>query len=303
MMAMRRASLITLLLYAWSSHALAQVPTWVGSWSGNLCSPRGVAILPNADILVASDCQSNTHVERFTSAGSLVTMWSLPGSTGSHWPPNGLAVDAAENVYVTDSMGSTVDVFSITGAFITKWGALGDFPVDLAVDAAGLVYVTYLVPGVAGKLTNTGTPLALFGSTGTGVGQLSSPQGIAVDGTGHVYVADNGRQRILRFTTAGPFELEFDPGAPPSDVAVGPDGNLYVVSFYQNLIRVFSPNGAYLFSFTSPNRLDGAFRIAISSTGGIFVTEQLNNRVTKFQMPTSTAVAPITFGRLHALYR
>jgi DNA-binding beta-propeller fold protein YncE len=298
----RHASLVTLLLCASSSYALAQAPTWVSSWSGNLCSPRGIAILPGGDIFVGGDC-SNAHIERFTSAGNPVTSWSLPGTPASgHWPPNGVAVDPGGSVYVTDYQANKVQKFSSAGALIStlEWAA---GPVDVAVDAAGTVYTTWLLSPMVTQFTDPGALPTTYGSPGTGVGQLSGPIGIAVDGMGHVYVADQARQRVLRFATSGAFEMEFDPGVPPTDLAVGPDGNLYVLSFYKSYVSKFSAAGTLLLTFQPPSALSGAWRIAISGTGGIFVTEQLNHRVTKFQIPMVTSATRVTFGRLHELYR
>jgi DNA-binding beta-propeller fold protein YncE len=300
---MRSASLITLLLCFSSSQAIAQAPTWVGSWSSpSMCSPRGIALVSGGDVFVGSDC-STPHIERFTSTGSFVTLWNLPvGPQQLNWPPNGVAVDASGNVLITDYEGGAIQKFSSAGTFITSWAASSG-PADVAVDAGGSIYVTLLRSGLVRKYTGTGTLLATFGSPGSGAGQFQGPSGIALDGLGHVFVADETRQRILRFTTAGVFELEFDPGAPPTDLAAGPDGNLYITTFQENRIRKFSPSGASLLSFQSPNGLSGTYRIVINSTGGIFVTEQLNNRVTKFQMPAITSAARATFSRLHALYR
>ena len=295
--------LVTLLSCGWSSHALAQAPTWVASWSGNLCSPRGVGFLPGGDILVGSGCSPTAHIERFTSAGSFVTMWNLPGQPSLNWPPNGVAVDAGGSVYITNYDGNKVQKFTSAGTLIGSWPLPLSGPVDVAVDAAGFVYVTWINSRVVTKFTSTGTLLATFGTPGTGVGQLNGPGGIAVDGLGHVYVGDESRQRVLRFSTAGAFQMEFDPGQPPTDLAVGPDGNLYVISFKGSYVSKLSPGGTLLLSFQSPSGLDGAYRIAISSTGGIFVTEQYSHRVTKFQILMVTSATRTTFGRLHALYR
>src|SRR5262245_30897493 len=50
-----------------------------------------------------------------------------------------------------------------------------------------------------------GTFLTKWGSPGSGDGQFSKPAGIAVDGSGNVYVADTGNNRIQKFTNTGTF--------------------------------------------------------------------------------------------------
>ena len=52
-----------------------------------------------------------------------------------------------------------------------------------------------------------------FGSSGSGAGQLSGPQGVAVDNsTGDLYVADQGNQRVVKFDATGNFILTFGRG-------------------------------------------------------------------------------------------
>jgi streptogramin lyase len=97
--------------------------------------------------------------------------------------------------------------------------------------------------------------------------------------------------------------MEFAPPVAPIDMAVGPDGNIYVSSFDIGRVYQYSPSGVRLLSFGSPIGMDGAYRIAIDPTGTIWITEQYNNRVTKFQIDTSTSAVRTTFGRLRALYR
>jgi DNA-binding beta-propeller fold protein YncE len=42
-----------------------------------------------------------------------------------------------------------------------------------------------------------------WGTNGTGNGQFSWPYGVAVDGSGNVYVSDWGNGRIQKFTSTG----------------------------------------------------------------------------------------------------
>src|SRR5439155_11111231 len=49
------------------------------------------------------------------------------------------------------------------------------------------------------KFTNTGTFLTKWGSNGSGDGQFNTPVFVAVDGSGNVFVADNGNDRIQKF--------------------------------------------------------------------------------------------------------
>src|SRR5438045_4197625 len=126
---------------------------------------------------------------------------------------------------------------------VSSWGSTLQ-PVDVAVNGSGDVFVAgqgvggcYPVcPSSAGVqgFANAGALVATVGSAGFGPGQFQEPRGIAVDQSGRIYVADHGRWRILRFQANGSFDMEFSTSGPPSDVAVGPDGNLYVTGGYES---------------------------------------------------------------------
>jgi DNA-binding beta-propeller fold protein YncE len=187
---------------------------------------------------------------------------------------------------------------------VKSWGSFGsgpgqfEGPVDVAVDGSGNVFVSEINGTRIQKFTNDGAYLATIGS----VGLFQSPNGIGLDAGGRLYVADNSRNRILRFLANGSFDMEFATPAPPYDVAVGPDGNVYVVEFAGGA-QQFSSSGTLLLSFGSFSALDGPFRIAISPAGALYITEQNPNRVMMFQIDQATAASRTTFGRLKAMYR
>jgi DNA-binding beta-propeller fold protein YncE len=299
----RFALILAILLSPASARmAAAAAPSFLGTFtSAGLCGPRGIGLSPSGDVFVGSDCGNpSQHMERFTATGGLLGTWSFPfGYRGS---PNGVALDGSGNVFVTDYDGSRVHKFTSSGALLATWGT-GPFsqPADIAVDGSGDWFVVYLGAKYVEKFTAGGS--TIIGSAGTGPGQFQDPVGIALDASGRIYVADGGRVRILRFRANGSFDMEFTPAAAPTDVAVGPDGNIYVTHFYVGQVSQYSPSGALLLSFGSPSGLQGAFRIAISPTGTIFITEQHTNRITRFQIDRTTSATRLTFGRLKALYR
>src|SRR5438128_1078779 len=56
-----------------------------------------------------------------------------------------------------------------------------------------------------GRRAAGGTFLTTWGSHGLGNGQFSVPTGVATDATGHVYVTDEGNNRIQKFDASGAF--------------------------------------------------------------------------------------------------
>lgn len=292
--------LVALILTAFVRIAAAAAPVFQGTFtSPGMCSPRGIAISPAGQVTVGSDCTS-PHLARFTPEGVFLEAWAFPA--GYQGSPNGVAADGSGNVFVTDYDLNRVHKFDSGGLALTFWGASAG-PADLAVNGSGDVFVVALVGRRVEKFSNSGGFLGTIGSTGSGPGQYSEPVGLGTDPNGRLYVADAGRGRVLRFLANGSFDMEFAPPAPPYDVAVGPDGNVYVITSTDNLVLQYSPGGVLLRSFQSPAGMALEWRIAISSTGAIYITEQYNHRVTKFQIDMTTGVSHTSFGRLKALYR
>lgn len=227
-----------------------------------------------------------------------------------HGGANGVALDGSSNVFVVNAeTGDRVEKYTSSGALLASWRDVGPAPgvfsnpIDLAVNGAGDVFVAEYNGQRVREITNSGSYVRTFGTAGSGPGQFQAPLGIELDASGRLYVADQGRLRILRFQANGTFDMEFATLAAPYDVAVGPDGNVYVI-YFNGFVSQFSPSGVLLQDFTSPGGLAGDFRIAISPDGAIFITEQTNNQVTKFQIQqNATSSVRTSFGRLKAMYR
>jgi len=233
---------------------------------------------------------SAAHVIRRITPDGAVTTWAgSPGSFGSadgtgsaarFYSPFGVAVDTAGNVYVADSMNSTVRKIAAGGIVTTLAGtarrggntdgtgaaARFDQPFGIAVDANGNVYVSDATANTIRKITAAGvvsTLAGLAGSAGSTDGTGTSarfvvPYGVAVDTTGTVFVVDHGNHTIRRITsagvvttlagTAGSAGSTDGSGAAarfryPSGVAVDRNGNVFVADTDNHLIRQITPAG------------------------------------------------------------
>jgi DNA-binding beta-propeller fold protein YncE len=71
-------------------------------------------------------------------------------------------------------------------------------PGYLAIDAAGNLWVADQGNNRVQEFSPQGEYLIQFGTAGSGAGQLSSPQGIAIVG-GAAYVADSGNNRVAKW--------------------------------------------------------------------------------------------------------
>ena len=98
------------------------------------------------------------------------------------------------------------------------------------------------------KFDSNGNYLSQFGSSGSGDGQFTGPEGVAVDSGGHVFVTDNDNNRVEEFDSSGAYLSQFGtagsgPGQFYCDCRVATDsgGDVYVSAFGSNEVLKFGP--------------------------------------------------------------
>jgi len=136
--------------------------------------------------------------------------WGVKGSEeGQLNGPSGLAFDANDDLYVTDSLNNRVQKFSKGGDFILAFGRYGtgdsefNRPWGITVDGEGAVYVVDWGNHRVKKFSADGTYLMSFGGPEDGANSLSNPAGVAVDSDGDVYVTDWGNRRVQIYEPDG----------------------------------------------------------------------------------------------------
>ena len=184
--------------------------------------------------IYVADSGNNT-IRRISPAGVVTTLAGLArhvggadgaGATARFNYPNSVAVDSRGNVYVADLYNATIRKVTPDGVVSTLAGRAGeygrangkgskaqfDFPVSVAVDSADDVYVADIFNNAVRKVTATGVVTTLAGrmsydvgcADGTGtIAQFCHPVGLAVDGMGNVYVADQDNATIRKVTPDG----------------------------------------------------------------------------------------------------
>ncbi|HTK20026.1 MAG TPA: NHL repeat-containing protein [Mucilaginibacter sp.] len=248
------------------------------------------------------------------------------GKTVKFNHPFGLAVDASGNLYIADVGNNVIRKIDTTGLVSTFAGiggvkgsangldSLATFnkPFGVAADAAGNLYVAdagnnlIRMISSAGMVSNfAGTGIAGSSNVADSV-TFNSPLGVAVDGSGNVYVADYGNNLIRKITQAGVVSTLAGSGAKGADdgldtaatfnlpeaLAVDAAGNIYVVDNGNDLIRKVTPAGQVTTFAGSgqPGKSDGTgaaasfnspFGIAIDASGNLYVADSGNNLIRK----------------------
>jgi DNA-binding beta-propeller fold protein YncE len=225
--------------------------------------------------------------------------------------PYGIAVDSQGRIYVADGFLRTVFIFDLTQRRIETRGGSGRanfaLPVGVALDEQDRLFVSDSFNHSITCLAPDGKVLAQFGHD-----ELERPGGIAIDGKRkRLYVADAKAHRIAVFnretfvfdryigspSTPGVGE----PGrfAAPTNVAVDPQGNVYVTDTWNHRVQIFDRRGRFVRAFGSHGTAPGSFvrpkGIALDSKGRVYVADaEFNN----FQIFTPEGQPLLAVGRL-----
>ena len=118
--------------------------------------------------------------------------------------PINITIDTDGTKYITDTGRDQVLVFDRDDRFVAAYGAEGQFkPVDTAIRGERLYVVDIQHHQVQGLDKRTGKALFNFGSAGSKVGELYHPTNIAIGTDGDVYVVETSNFRVQRFTSEG----------------------------------------------------------------------------------------------------
>jgi sugar lactone lactonase YvrE len=214
--------------------------------------------------------------------------------------PQCVAIDADDNIYVTDSESGKIFVFSPEGKYERAVGSLkggeGYFkrPTGIAVDsAAQRIYVTDTLRNQIFVMDMQGSVLQKFGKNGSGDGEFNYPTELRLDGDNLIVVdAMNFRVQVLGRDGAFKFaigKIGDSTGAMfrPKGVAVDSEGDLYVVDGLWGVVQVFDREGRLLYFFGGGGTDAGQFHlpagIFIDRNDRIFVADSLNRRVQVFR--------------------
>ena len=284
-----------------------------------LLTPSGVAVDRAGNVYIAD--QNNKVIRKVditgiitTFAGNTIAGYSGDGGMATDaqlYYPTGVTVDQMGNVFIADEFNNVIRKVTPDGIISTcagnnTIGYSGDggpatsaqfwHPADVGVDSIGNIYIAEEDNSVIRKVNTSGIISTIAGIGGVpgysgdgGPGtnaKLNFPQGIAVDKSGNVYVADFYNSRIRRIDAAtgkistiagnggGGFSGDggiatnaqlYDAAA----VAIDKQGNIYISDYYNSRIRKVYANGLI-------NTIVGSDTAGFSGDGGAATMAQIN---------------------------
>ncbi len=243
---------------------------------------NGLAVDSSGNLYIADS--GNCAIRKISTGGIIRTVaGGQCGFAGDNGPatkaeiggPNGVAVDAAGNMYIADPANQRIRYVNTSGIITTIAGtgtagfsgdgssataATFSDPAAVAVDASGALYVADIDNGRVRRFV-VGGNIATFAGTATSVGdggpstqaRLDSPNSAAVDSSGNLYIADIAANRVRKVTPSGTITTLAGNGqsgyggdnglsssailAMPYSVAVDSAGNVYIADSDNGRIR------------------------------------------------------------------
>jgi len=118
--------------------------------------------------------------------------------------PINVTIDTDGTKYVTDTGQDQILVFNRDDRFIGAYGTVGQFkPIDVAIAGERLYVVDIQHHEVQVLDKRSGKLLFKFGKAGSGVGELFHPTNIAIGPDGDLYVVETSNFRVQRFSPEG----------------------------------------------------------------------------------------------------
>jgi len=256
-----------------------------GLGADSLCLPGGVAVDSAGDLYVA-DTSNNRVLEYnqpfaqaiafgfaanavFGQGGSFTQSACAQTAAGLCFP-QGVATDASDNLYVADAGNNRVLEFNQPLAVFDAVTGAGDTIADLVFGqgATGTDFIDRVC--------------VINGGSASAVG-MCNPLSVAVDGSGNVYVGDDGDHRVLEFNQPlAAANILTGAGDVTADRVFGQG------STGADFTDFFCYDGAGGDPAPSADGLCNLSGLALDSGGDLFVTDINNSRVLEYLNPLAS---------------
>jgi len=261
----------------------------------SLYAPMSIAVDSSGNIFILENGSSkirevdNAKGNISTIAGNGTAGFGGDGSQATNAEmnfPSGMTLDSSGSIYVADTLNgrlrkiSSSNITTIAGNGVLSYSgdngpalaAQMNFPFGVAVDSGGVVYIADTANNVVRRVAKNGVITTFAGNGSAGFGgdggaatsaQLNSPEGVAVDAAGNVYIADTQNARVRRVTGG--------------------------------TISTFAGNGSAGFggdgSTATSAQLDTPVGLAVDAGGNVYIADLGNSRVRRVSGGTITTIA------------
>jgi streptogramin lyase len=326
-------------------------PNNLPALEANLANPRAAAVDSSGNTYIAA--QGQNRVFKVDPSGTLTVVAGngAPGFSGDGGPatsatlnsPYGVAVDSSGNIFIADTGNqrirevdhSTGNITTVAGNGAAGYGSDGGpatstslyAPNGVAVDSFGDVFIADTGNQRIREVntsnhnisTVAGNGAAGYGSDGVAATSTSLyyPEGVAVDGSGNIYIADTYNNRIREVdasthnisTVAGTGTYGYNGDgvaatsvnlSHPFGVAVDSTGNIYIDDTYSyrirevdtstHIISTVAGSGGYGYSgdgaAATSASLSFSYGVAVDGSGNIYIVDSSNNRIREVDATT-----------------
>jgi sugar lactone lactonase YvrE len=313
-------------------------------------NPFDVAVDSNGNLFIAD--WGNNRIRKVDTNGIITTVagngdgqyvYSFGGDGGYATNavlscPGGVAVDSSDNIFIVDQFNGRIRKVDTNGIITTVAGAgnggffFGDSgyatnaglnsPHGVAIDTVGNLFIADYGNNRIRKVDTNGIITTVAGNNNGGFSagdggyatnaSLSWPEGVAVDASGNLFIADYGDSRVRKVDTNGiittvagngNYGFSGDGGAATNaeltdafGVAVDNSGNLFIADCENNRIREVTTSGIITTvagygtqaffgdgGYATSAGLNNPFGVAVDSGGNLFIADQGNKRIRKVQ--------------------
>ncbi len=274
----------------------------IAAVSARTTTPAGNGSVPQSKLHTLANVLAPCVNTSAPTSTECTTLFSAAKPSGGTTPSNSLAAALDIALNPSNNVGTLYAISTPTAPFQpslstapSDWTfgvtyTLGATPLPgyLAIDAAGNVWITNLAtekalspPGTDSIIKIGPTGAVLSGATGFTAGGVFRPEGLAIDDTGNVWIA-NTSSSVIKLTNTGTLVTGFPfiGGNFPQGIALDTAGNAWVSNSQGADIMEISPSGSLINDVTSPGFANGQ-GVAIDSSGSIWAVGQGSNSLLK----------------------
>lgn len=214
--------------------------------------------------------------------------------------PQCVALDAQDNIYVTDSQAGKIFVFNSDGKYQRAIGSLrggeGYFkrPTGIAVDSGSQrIYITDTLRNKIYVLDFEGRIIQSFGQRGAAAGEFNYPADLLLKGE-DLAVVDAMNFRVQLLDAKGAVRNSIGHSGDksgdmfrPKGIGMDSEGHYYVADALWGVVQVFNREGRLLYYFGKRGTAAGDFMLPtglfIDREDRVFVVDSLNRRIQVFR--------------------